>query len=262
MNTSITSRTILFVTGAFVTNESWQEWKNYFESRGYTTHNPAWPHKDASPAVLRQRNPDKAIASNQLKNVVDHYEQFARSLPEKPIAIGHSFGGLVTQLLLGRGVIEAGVAVHSAPPQGLLSLKPSFFRANWKNFGLFTDLDKSNLMSFSDWQYAFTNGLPLDVQRKSYEANVLPESKRLFRTALTSQAKVDYTKPHGPLLFTAGTTDHIVPLSMNRTNYKKYVNGKGGVVAFKAFEGRNHYVVGQEGWQDVAGYIHEWLQKQ
>lgn len=261
MKPSITSRTILFVTGAFVTNDSWNEWKRYFEERGYTTHNPAWPHKDAPAAELRRRHPDRAIASNQLKDVVDHYERFARSLPEKPIAIGHSFGGLITQLLLHRGAVQAGVAIHSAPTQGVLSLEPSFFKANWKNFGLFTDLDKTNLMSFPDWQYAFTNGLPLDVQRKSYEENVLPESKRLFRTAFTSQAKVDYAKSHGPLLFTAGTTDHIVPLSMNRTNYKKYLKGNGGVVDFKAFEGRNHYVVGQEGWQEVAGYIHGWLQE-
>lgn len=261
MKTSITSRTILFVTGAFVTNDSWKEWKRYFEERGYTAFNPGWPNKDAAPAELRRRHPDRAIASNELKDVVAHYERFARSLPEKPIAIGHSFGGLITQLLLQRGAVEAGVAIHSAPTQGVLTLEPSFFKANWKNFGLFTDLDKANLMSFGDWQYAFTNGMPLDEQRASYDTNVLPESKRLFRTALTSQAKVDYSKPHGPLLFTAGDKDHIVPLSMNRTNYEKYVKGKGGVVDFKAFKGRNHYVVGQEGWEEVADYIHGWLQR-
>ena len=103
----IESKTILFVTGAFVTNRGWNEWKEYFESKGYTTYAPAWPHKEGIPEDLRKKHPDKELAALTLEEVVDYYESFAKNLPEKPIIIGHSLGGLITQLLLQR---DAGVA--------------------------------------------------------------------------------------------------------------------------------------------------------
>ncbi|MVM33551.1 alpha/beta fold hydrolase [Spirosoma sp. HMF4905] len=253
-----TTKTVVFITGAFVSSACWNDWKAYFERKGYTCYAPSWPHKDALAATLRLQHPDARIAANGLASVTDFFADFVQKLPEKPILIGHSFGGLMTQLLLQRDLAAAGIAIDSGPPQFLLTTKFSFAKSIYKAFGFFTDVNKPYLMSFKDWQYAFTNGLPLEEQKASYEALLLPESKRLFREALTSVAHVDYKKPHAPLLFTAGSNDHIVPASLNYSNYKKYKD-KNSVTDFKEFEGRTHFVLGQKNWQEVADYCLNWI---
>lgn len=255
---SITSKNIVFLTGAFVSNTCWEEWKTYFESKGYTCSAPAWPHKDAPASVLRSRQPDPGIASVRLADVVDHYASIVRQIPEKPIVIGHSLGGLMTQLLVQRDLVQAGVAIHSVPPQGVITLKFSFYKATWNPLGFFSSAGKSYLMSFKDWQYAFTNGMPLEQQQTSYEKFAIPESKRALRDGLTSVARVDFSKPHVPLLFVSGSEDHIMPASLNYTNYKKYRNGN-SVTEYKEFPGRNHYVLGQPTWKEGADYILDWI---
>ncbi len=156
------SKTIVFVTGAFVTHLGWEPWKAYFESKGYKTYNPPWPCKDAAPDVLRKRQPnDIELATLTLKEVIDSYSNFIKSLPEKPIVIGHSLGGCMTQVIVNRDLAAAGVAIHPVPPQGVFPYEFSFLKAGWKVLGLFTSLKKTYLMSFKDWQYAFVNGMPL-----------------------------------------------------------------------------------------------------
>ncbi|QEE50816.1 alpha/beta hydrolase [Flavobacterium alkalisoli] len=252
------SKTVLFVTGAFVTHRGWDKWKEYFEANGYTTLAPPWPHKDAPAKVLRKRHPDPGIASVRLEDVVDHYAEIIAGLPEEPIIIGHSFGGLVTQLLLQRGFGVAAVVIHSVPPQGVLTFKWSFFKAVWGPLGLFTSTKKTFLMSFPQWQYAFTNGMSLEEQQQSYDENVIPESKLASRDGLTSAAKINFKKPHPPLLFIAGTNDNIMPASLNYSNYKKYKD-KSSVTNFKEFSENNHYVVGMPNWKETAGYALNWI---
>lgn len=255
---TINSKTVLFVTGNFVSNSGWDQWKTYFENQGYTTLAPAWPHKDAPAAELRRRHPDAGIASLRLTQVVDHFANIIKSLPEKPIIIGHSMGGLITQLLIQRGLGVAGVVIHSVPPQGVFTSRFSFYKATWGALGFFTSAKKTFLMSLKQWQYAFTNGMSLEDQLKSYDENVIPESKLLSRDGLTSAARIDFKKPHSPLLFVAGTEDNIMPASLNHSNYKKYKDA-GSVTDFKEFEGRNHFVLGQSTWKENADYILEWL---
>ncbi len=130
------SKIVVFVTGAFVHHSSWNEWSAYFQSRGYSTVTPAWPHKDASPEALRNSvNP--GLAALSLKEIVDHYARIIEALPEKPVIVGHSLGGLITQLLLQRDLGVAGIAIHPAPPQGVLTLKFSFSQIGLGAFGLF-----------------------------------------------------------------------------------------------------------------------------
>lgn len=255
------SKTIVFITGAFVSNSCWDEWKAYFESKGYTCYVPAWPYKDSSVAKLRSAQPNAQIASIRLAQLTAYYADFVKKLPEKPILIGHSLGGLLTQLLLQQDLAAAGVAIHSVPPQGVVTFKWSFFRSVWGPLGLFTSLDKSFLMSFSQWQYAFTNGMPPDQQRAAYERFVIPESKRVARDGLTKAAKVDFKLPHAPLLFVAGSTDHIIPASLNHSNFKRYKNGS-SVTEYKEFLGRNHFVLGQPTWREDAEFILSWLSQQ
>jgi len=257
---TIQSKSILFVTGAFVSHTCWDDWRTYFEGKGYKTLAPPWPHKDATARELRNRQPnDVALATLTTVELIDHYASFAKSFSEKPIIMGHSFGGLITQVLVNRGLAAAGVAIHSAPPKGVFPYEFSFLKAGWKVLGLFSSMKKTYMMSFKDWQYAFVNGMPLQEQKAAYESYTIPESKTAARGALSDATKVDYDKPHVPLLFTAGSTDHIMPAHLNFRNHNRYKKN-GSVLEYKEFPGKNHFVLGLPGWKEDADYIFNWLQ--
>src|SRR5438270_9855943 len=255
----ITSKTIVFITGAFVSHTCWDEWKSYFEIKGYRTVASPWPHKDGPAEVLRGRHPDAAIASVRLSQLIDHYVGIIEKLEEKPILIGHSLGGLITQILLQKDLAAAGIAIHSVPPQGIIPTQFSFYKATWKSLGLFTSTKKSYLMSFKDWQYAFTNNMPLQEQQIAYEQFAIPESKLALRDSLTKVAKVDFKKSRPPLLFIAGSIDHCIPPALNHKNFIKY-KGSNSITEYKVFPGRNHFVLGQPTWKEDAGYILDWME--
>lgn len=252
-------RTIVFVTGAFVTSNGWKEWQTYFESKGYKTLAPPWPFKNGTAAELRARQPhDTDLALLTLSEVIESYADVIRSLPEKPYLIGHSLGGLMTQILVNRDLAAAGVAIHPVPPQGIIPYEFSFLKGGWKSLGLFTSIKKTYLMSFKDWQYAFVNNMPLEEQKKAYEENTIPESKTVARGGLTSAARVDFEKEHAPLLITSGSIDNIIPAHLNYRNFKRYKKND-SILDYKEFEGRNHFVVGQPTWKEDAEYIFNWL---
>ena len=255
------TNTVLFITGAFMHNSCWDEWKLYFESKGYKTIAPPWPYKNASAEDLRNCHPSAEIASNRLSALVDHYAEIIKQLPEKPILIGHSIGGLFVQLLIQRGLGTLGVAIHSVPPQGIFTFKFSFLKAGWGPLGFFTSAKKSFLMSFRQWQYAITNGMDCAQQKESYYKFALPESKLVVRDTITKAAKVNFQNPHAPLLLTSGSDDHSIPASLNYSNYKKYKHSN-SITDYKEFKGRNHFVLGQPTWKEDADYILGWIKKQ
>jgi pimeloyl-ACP methyl ester carboxylesterase len=261
---SINSKTVVFITGAFVSHSGWEPWQAYFESKGYTTIAPSWPYKDAPAAELRSQHPlnNPGLAALTLTELVDHYANIVKGFPEKPIVIGHSLGGLITQIIVNRGLAAAGVAIHPVPPLGVFPYEFSFLKAGWRALGLFTSLKKTYLMSFKTWQYAFVNGMPLADQKDAYEKNTIPESKTVARGGLTSAAKVDFSKPHAPLLLTSGTLDHIIPAHLNHRNFNKYKKSSDSILDYKEFPGRNHFVVGQPTWKEDADYILDWLDRQ
>jgi pimeloyl-ACP methyl ester carboxylesterase len=254
------SKTVVFITGAFVGNNSWDEWKVYFENKGYTVHVPAWPFKDADPATLRKRHPDAALASLTLAQLIAHFEKFVRALPEKPILIGHSMGGLITQVLLQKNIAAAGIAIHPVPPLGVPPLYYSFLKAGWKPLSLFGSVNKTHMMDFKAWQYAFTNGMTENEQRAAYEQLATPESIRVIRGGLSAAAKVDFKAHHDPLLIIAGDKDNFIPAGLNHDNYKKYKSAD-SITDYKEFAGRNHFVLGQPTWHEEADYILNWLNK-
>jgi len=256
---TITSKTVLFVTGAFVSHHCWDAWREYFEKKGYTTVAPPWPGKNGEPAALRSRHPDKVLASVTLPDLITYYTSIINQLPEKPIIIGHSFGGLITQLLLNKGLAAAAVAVHPIMPQGVIPYEFKFLKATWGVLGFFTNPNKTYLMSFPKWQYTFMNGMSLEEQKQGYDALVIPESKRASRGALTSAAYVDFKKQHNPLLIMAGRQDNCIPYTLIRRNYEKY-KAPNSVVEF-LLQDRNHYVLGLPTWQKDADYILNWLNK-
>src|SRR6185295_18728335 len=129
------------------------------------------------------------IASNRLAALIDYYARIAQGFTEPPILIGHSIGGLIVQLLLQRGIGACGVAIHPVPPQGIITFKFSFLKAGWGALGFFTSTKKSYLMSFRQWQYAFTNGMTCEQQKQSYYEFAIPESKLIVRDTITSAAR-------------------------------------------------------------------------
>lgn len=179
-------------------------------------------------------------------------------MDERPVLVGHSMGGLVVQLLQ-RDLAAAGVAIDSAPPMGVFSAKWSFLKANWAHITPFADLREPVAMSFGRFCYAFVNGLPPAQQREAYETYVVPESRRVPREALTT--RVDFARPHAPLLLVAGSADNIIPASLNRSDHAKY-SDRDSVTDFREFEGRTHFIIGQPGWEEVADHALDWLAAQ
>ncbi len=260
MSADSKSKTIVFIHGMYMTPLCWENWLSFFQTRGYRCLAPAWPGRDQPVKMLREKHPDPELGQLTLSRVLDELSRTIRALDDKPILIGHSMGGLVVQLLLQRDLAAAGVAIDSAPPQGVFSAQWSFVKANWPHINPFAPVNQPIPMSFERFQYAFVNGLPLAEQKAAFEKYVVPEARGVPRQSLTGAAKVDFKKPHPPLLLIAGSADHIIPASLNRTNYEKYKQSS-SVTDFKEFPGRTHFIIGQAGWAEVAGYVLSWLDK-
>lgn len=255
--------TIVFLHGAWVTPACWEPFDGYFRDLGYDTLAPAWPGKERDLAAIRADPGPLAGLGGQ--EVIDHYAGIIAALPEPPILIGHSFGGLFVQVLLSRGLGAAGVAIDPAPPRGVPATQPSAFRALASVL-----LRPGNRRAVVRWSYeqfrwAFVHTLPEDEARQAYERHVTPETGRIFfQGALStldrhSPFAVDFGRPgRAPLLIVAGGADRIVPASLNRANHRRYRRAP-VPVDFVEFPGRTHWIIAQDGWPEVAGHIAGWI---
>ncbi|BCG57028.1 alpha/beta hydrolase [Paenibacillus sp. URB8-2] len=259
--------TIVFVHGAFVTRASFEPLMGYFKDRGFEVLAPAWPFHGQSVPELRDR-PEAELGKLGLENLTEYYAGIIRALPEKPIIIGHSFGGLLTQLLMDRGLGLAGIAINSAGAKGIVAAAyPTTARSI---FGILSKpWRKTFMMSFKEFQYAFVNTLSRAEQERAYREHVVPETTRIFFQgavapfASSSPFKVDFNNgSRGPLLMIAGEVDRIVPASLVRKNYGLYNQQSGAVTEYKEFSGRSHWIIAQPGWEEVADFIDHWLKKQ
>ncbi|HEX7435036.1 MAG TPA: alpha/beta hydrolase [Anaerolineaceae bacterium] len=254
----MTKKTVVFIHGMYMTPLCWEHWVDYFQSRGYTCLTPAWPGRDQPVETLRKNHPDPQLGQLTLSAVLQSMTQTIQALDEKPVLIGHSMGGLIVQLLLQRDLAAAGVVIDSAPPQGVFSISWSFLKSNFPHINPMAAQDQPIAMSFERFQYAFANTLSAKEQRAAYDTYVVPESRRVPAESLTSVAHVDFKRAHAPLLIIAGSADHIIPASLNRTNYARY-RGTDSVTDFKEFPGRTHFIIGQGQWEEVASYIQSWI---
>lgn len=253
----ITSKTIVLIHGLFVNPKSWAEWRAYFEAQGYTVHTPAYLSHTGDPKELR-KNIDPKLSAVNFKEVTLNLASFIESLPEKPILIGHSLGGLLVQKLLSMGLGVAGVAIDSAPPVGITPTQWSFWKANLP----VVNFIKGNapFIPTKKWfRYAFGNAVSQAQSDAAFEEFVVPESRNIARGTLFPFAKVDFKKLHKPLLFIAGEKDNIIPAALNKKNFKAYKN-KDGVREFKEFSGRGHFICGEPNWQEVAKYAQNWME--
>jgi len=255
---TIKSKTVVFIHGLFVNPKSWQDWKSYFEARGYTCYTPANPFHEGDPAQLRKDiNPN--LANVNFEDVINNLVKFIDSLPEKPIVIGHSLAGLAVQKLISMDKVIAGIAIDGASPQGIITTKWSFWKSNFPviNFFKGNSIFEPNKKWF---HYAFCNTMTREKSDKVFEQYVVPESRNIPRGTLKSFAKIDFKKPHNPLLIIAGEKDHIVPASLNRKNFKVYKDYN-SITEYKEFMGRGHYTCGEPNWENVADYILNWLNR-
>jgi pimeloyl-ACP methyl ester carboxylesterase len=253
---AIKSKTIVFIHGLFVNPESWNAWKAWFEAKGYKCYAPANPYHEGIPADLR-KNIDPRLAMVNFEDVVNNVAKLIDTLPEKPIIIGHSMAGLVVQKLISMNKAAAGVCIDGAAPPGIITLKWSFWKANLPAINPFKG--SSVFRPTKKWfHYAFCNTMTRAESDKVFDEIAVPESRNIPRGTLKKFARIDVKKPHNPLLIIAGEKDHIVPASLNIKNFKAYKD-TASVITFKEFKGRGHYIVGEPDWQEVAGYVYNWL---
>jgi pimeloyl-ACP methyl ester carboxylesterase len=251
-----TPKDVVFIHGMFMNPKSWGEWVKYFAAKGFRCHTVAWPGHDADPAELR-KSPPAVLRSLRLEEVVQVHRDFLKTLSAKPLLIGHSVGGLITQKLINEGLAAGAAALDSAPPQGIFVPSWTFLKTNFPVVNPFAGDDPFQF-TVEQFQFAFCNSMTLDETRAVYEQFVCPESRNVARSVAGSDAKLDWKKPHAPLLLLGGELDNIVPWKLNEKNHKAY-RDEASVTEFKLLPGRTHFLCGQKGWEETATLVHDWL---
>lgn len=258
--------TLFFIHGAFMTPDCWAPMMKFFIDKGYETIAPAWPYHDRSLDELKN-TPSANLGKLGLAEIVDYHVKIIRGLPDKPVLIGHSFGGLITQILLDRGLGKAGIAIDPAASKGI---NAGAFKTASKSVAsiLFKPWKKTAMLTFEQFQYAFVNTLPLQEQKEAFRYAV-PETTRIFFqsafAAFSSNSPLTINFNNGeraPLLIIAGEQDHIVPAAMVKKNYQLYNQKSGSLTQFVEFSKRSHWIIAEKGYTEVATYMQEWLQGQ
>jgi pimeloyl-ACP methyl ester carboxylesterase len=249
-------RRALLVHGMFMTGASWALWVKRFEARGIEAVAPSWPGREATPGELR-RSPPARLSTLTLAEVVAQFEAEARRLGPDLFIIGHSMGGLVTQLLLGRGLGRGGVAIDSAPPQGVRSLALSHLRANapvlWPGSAPINP-------SFEQWKYAFWHTASDADAQVMFDREVVPESRLVGRGPLGPEGRVDFSARRAPLMLIAGELDHIIPPALNRANAARYEQAVAPTELVE-LPGKTHALCGAPGWEAVADACLDFLSR-
>jgi pimeloyl-ACP methyl ester carboxylesterase len=240
---------LVFVHGMYLTGLSWAPWVHRAEAAGWTCHAPSWPFHEGDPAVLRA-SIDPRLGRLRFGDVTTRLQAFIDRLPERPILVGHSIGGLLVQKLVNDGYARAAVSISSAPPRGVLSFDPHFFRANFPHTNPFAG-SRPVVMTRERFRYAFANTSSAEEVDAIFERLVVPESRNVPRSTLTSQGAIDFRREHVPMLFLAGDADHLTPAAMVETNVRRYA-GSAGRLDFVRLRDRSHLLCNAAGWEDVA----------
>jgi pimeloyl-ACP methyl ester carboxylesterase len=247
---------IVFIHGLFMNSNSWEQWVNRFQNKDYICHAPSYPYHDGEPAALREKvNP--GLATLAFHDVIDHLAAHISTLSTKPILVGHSVGGLAVQTLISMGKGSAGVCIDTAPPKGIISFRWSFLKANLSTVNPM----KGNsicLPSVKWFHYAFCNTMTIEDTERAFNRYVVPESRNIPRSTNGPDGYIDFSKHHAPLLFISGEKDHIIPSSLNLKNFRAYTD-PASRRDFYQFPGRTHFICAQDGWEEVASYVEQWV---
>jgi pimeloyl-ACP methyl ester carboxylesterase len=247
---------VVFVHGLWLLPNSWDRWVGMFEDAGYVALTPGWP--DDPETVAQAKADPEVFAHKGVGDIADYQEAIIRRLDRKPAVLGHSFGGLLTQILAGRGLSAVSVAMDPAPFRGVLPLPFSELKSGEPVLKNPANYNRAVPLTFDQFRYAFANAVSEDEAKELYEAYSVPGSgKPLFQAASANlnpwtEAKVDTKNPkRGPLLIIVGEKDHTVPPAVAKASYKKQKRND-GVTEYVEFPGRGHALVIDNGWRDVA----------
>jgi pimeloyl-ACP methyl ester carboxylesterase len=259
---STTPDTIVLIHGFWVTPRSWEHWIARYESRGYRVLAPAYPGFEVEVEAL---NADPSpIEALTVPAVVEHLEAVIGELDSPPILIGHSAGGTFVQILLDHGFGAAGVAINSAPTEGVRALPLSQLKSTFPVFKNPANRHRAVGLTHEQWQYAFTNTFSEEDSRALYERYAVPASGGILWGIVLANfepghqdAWVDYKNDdRAPLLFISGSEDHLMPPSVQRSNAKHYKSDT--ITEIKEYEGRPHLLPAYDGWEEVADYALTW----
>ncbi|HEV3290323.1 MAG TPA: alpha/beta hydrolase [Streptosporangiaceae bacterium] len=255
---------VVFVHGLWLHATSWGPWMEFFAEAGYTPLAPGWPGD--SDTVEETRRQSGLVAGKGIDDVVEHYAQAIAGLDAQPVVIGHSFGGLIAQRLLGQDLAAAAVAIDPAPIKGVLYLPASALRVASIALRKPANRNLAVALTADQFQYGFGNALPAAESAELYDRWTIPSpGKPLFEAALAnfsrqSPAKVNTgNKTRGPLLVTAGGRDHTVPPAVSTATRRLYHKSP-AITDLKEFPDRGHSLTIDHGWRGVAEEVLHWLQ--
>jgi pimeloyl-ACP methyl ester carboxylesterase len=238
---------VVFIHGLWLLPSSWDRWAAFFEEAGYTAIAPGWPD---DPETVAQANADPEVfAGKSVGDIADHLDAVVRRLDKKPAIIGHSFGGLMTQILAGRGLAVASVAIDPAPFRGVLPLPISALKSASPVLTNPANYNRAVPLTYEQFRFGFANAVDEAEAHQLYETYAVPASgKPLFQAAAANlnpwtEAKVDSKNPErGPLLIISGEKDNTVPWSIANASYKRQKRNE-GVTEIVEMPGRGHALV-------------------
>jgi non-heme chloroperoxidase len=256
---------VVFVHGLWLLPTSWDRWAELFEKNGYTALTPGWP--DDPETVAEAKAHPEVFANKSVGDVADHFEDVIRALEKKPAIIGHSFGGLLTQILAGRGLAAASVAIDPAPFRGVLPLPISSLKSASPVLRNPANYHRAVPLTYEQFRYSFANAVSEDEAKQLYEEFAVPApGAPLFQAATANfnpwtEAKVDSKNPdRGPLLIISGEKDHTVPWAIANAAYKRQRRNP-GVTEIVKVPNRGHSLTIDHGWREVADTALKFVQR-
>ncbi|MBX7450229.1 alpha/beta hydrolase [Mycolicibacterium sp. 3033] len=254
---------VVFIHGLWVAHTSWQPWIDHFAAQGLRAVAPPWPGEQQTTAASRQHG--QSQAGFGVADVTEHFASILRQLERPPVVVGHSFGGLIAQKLLGQHLASAAVAIDPAPIKGVRALPFAQLRSAFPILRNPANRGKAKALTRSQWRFGFGNALSEQESDALWEKwNIPSPCKPLFEIGVEnfspkSPAKVDVADTaRGPLLITGGTADHTVPLVTAKGAYHRY-RKTADITDFHEFNSRGHSLTVDHGWREVADTALSWL---
>jgi len=247
---------VVFIHGLWLLPSSWDRWAAVFEQAGFIALTPGWPD---DPETVEEANAHPEVfAHKSIGQVADHFAGIVRKLDRRPAIIGHSFGGLLAQILAGRGLSAATVAIDPAPFRGVLPLPFSALKSAWPVLGNPANRNRAVPLTYEQFRYAFANAVSETEAQELYKTYAVPAAGTpLFQAAAANlnpwtEAKVDTENPErGPLLVMSGENDHTVPWAIAHASFKQQEKNP-GVTEIEEVKGRGHALTIDSGWREVA----------
>jgi pimeloyl-ACP methyl ester carboxylesterase len=247
---------VVFIHGLWLLPSSWDRWAAVFEEAGYTPLTPGWPD---DPETVEEANANpEAFAGKTVGQVADHFADVIGKLDRKPAVIGHSFGGLLTQIVAGRGLAAASVAIDPAPFRGVLPLPISALKSSRPVLANPANRNRAVPLTYEQFRFAFANAVSEEEAKELYDSFAVPASGApLFQAATANlnpwtEAKVNSKNPdRGPLLIISGEKDNTVPWAIANASYKKHKRND-AVTEIVEIPNRGHALTIDSGWREVA----------